>query len=491
VGRHARSGDAKSSRLSHDGPPPGRRGNLLLVVLLGVMIGCNPRPSAAQHAQVAQPPKPVPVKAFRIANPDLVLLVTGGTNGMLEVCNCTGTMPGGLARRSGLAISYRSAFGNLRLLDAGDSFWIDPNDLRNEYVLRGYQTIGYDAMVLGDQELAADPERLAKMLLQVRMTCLSSTVVPAWAAEAGGDSTASTSSSAGPAWAGKRAVTWQFPAGKVAVVSDATREAFMFLPDEHLAKLAFAKSEDLDARVSQLKKDGYVVILVAHLPGDAVEQLAAKTQADLVIRGHTARTEPKLLTIGGKPVIKAGGSEMVGAAALKIEGGKIADIDYRVEVVNEKWPMDQRLIQVYQAYAHLAMRKALDAERTKGLDYIPSGECGICHERQILFWQAGKHVKAYKTLQGVDRTGDPNCVACHTTGFGTQKGFYTLKATPKMAGVNCQSCHRFNVREHRTEGWKPPKIKEDICTTCHTPVTDPKFEYKKKLDLTRCPKLRR
>ncbi len=473
--------------------PAAARGALILLCLLAAALGCKPRPmlgrDGTSHAQVLSPPQAVPVKPFRIAQPDLVLLVTGGTNGMLEVCNCTGTMPGGLARRSGLVISYRAAFGKVLVVDSGDSFWIDPKDLRNQYVLRGYNTIGYDALVLGDQEWAVDPDLLARMLAEVSTPMLSTTVAPTPASSSSGEISTTSSTPPSP-WTARRVITWPLTGAKLALLSAATREAFMFMPDDHLAKLAFARADETEARIAQLKKDGHVVFLVAHLPGDQVEQLAARTAADLIIRGHTTRSEPALLDVNGKPVIKAGGSETVAAVAFKFDNGKIADIDYRVEIVNEKWPMDQRLIQVYQAYAHMAMRKALDAERTKGLNYIPSGECGICHERQFLFWQANRHSKAYKTLQANNRTGDPNCLACHTTGFGTEKGFYTLKATPKMAGVNCQDCHRFNVREHRTKGFVPPKMSADVCTTCHTPVTDPKFDYKKKHELVRCPKRR-
>ncbi len=469
--------------------PAATRGALVLLCLLAAALGCKPRPmlgrDGTSHGQVLNPPPPVAVKPFRIAQPDLVLLVTGGTNGMLEVCNCTGTMPGGLARRSGLVISYRTAFNKVLVIDSGDSFWIDPKDLRNEYVLRGYKTIGYDALVLGDQEWAVDPGRLARMLTNVPTPALSTTVAPA----SGGE--VSTTSSEPPApWTARRVLTWPLGGAKLDLLSAATREAFMFMPDDHLAKLAFAGADEMEARIAQLKKDGHVVFLVAHLPGDQIEKLASRTAADLIIRGHTTRSEGALMNVKGKPVIKAGGSETVAAVAFKFANGKIADIDYRVEVVNEKWPMDQRLIQVYQAYAHVAMQKALDAERTKGLNYIPSGECGICHERQFLFWQANRHSKAYKTLQVQKRTNDPNCLACHTTGFGTEKGFYTFKDTPKMAGVNCQDCHRFNVREHRTKGFVPPKMTADVCTSCHTPVTDPKFDYKKKHELARCPKRR-
>ena len=133
------------------------------------------------------------------------------------------------------------------------------------------------------------------------------------------------------------------------------------------------------------------------------------------------------------------------------------------------------MLEIYQAYARDALRSELDKKRKKGLDFVPSETCGQCHEKNLANWKKTKHARAYKTLQRVKRQGDPNCISCHTLGFGMEKGFYTPETTHKLGGVNCQNCHRFNVAEHQKKGFIRPKVTAETCETCHTPVTDPKF----------------
>jgi hypothetical protein len=418
------------------------------------------------HAR-ASGPEPVAVKPFRMARPDIVLLVTGGTNGMLELCNCPGPMPGGLARRSGLVRSYRAAFAHTFLLDTGDAFWVEPNDLRNDFLMTGYAQLGYDAVVLGDQEWAAGADRLAGLKAATGLTYLSTTV------------------SAGELDA-PRVVERQAGGAKLAVVCEVPRDAFRFVSPQRVAPLSFESPAQLAQRIGRLKQAGFVVVAVAHMDGELLPSAGAAA-ADLILRGHTTRSEPKLLRVAGKPVVKVGGSETVGVVAMKLRDGGIAELDYRLETVDASWPLDMRLIQTYQAYAHAAMRLALDAERKEGLDYLSSAECGRCHRRQHAAWRTGPHARAYQTLQRVGRSGDPNCLMCHTSGFGTRGGFYTLQKTPHLAGVNCQDCHRFNQPEHRRKGFQVPRATKDVCTTCHTPVTDPKFDYARRLPSVRCP----
>lgn len=436
------------------------------VLLLLAAAGCGPEGPHGSHGE-ATAPEPVRVRPFGIPDPDVVLLVTGGTNGMLEVCNCAGPMAGGLSRRSGLVRSYRAAFGNVLLIDTGDAFWIEPTDLRNEFLLKGYGQVGYDAIVPGDQEWAAGPKPLSEMLAGHGLTCLSTSVTgepvpvrPVVERPAGG--------------------------GKLAVVADVRRSAFRFVPEKNLAGVSVADPDVVAERVAKLKADGFVVVAVAHMEPEELESLAA-LPVDLILRGHTTRSEPELLTVAGKPVVKVGGSETLGAVALKIEGDRIAAVEYRLETVNTDWPLDKRLLQTYQAYAHAAMRKAMDAERKEGLGYVSTASCGACHAPQYKAWKTSRHAHAYETLKKAKRTDNPNCLACHTSGFGTKEGFFTIEKTPELAGVNCQDCHRFNSREHRRKGFRFPPVNNNVCTTCHTPVTDPKFDFRRKLPKVRCP----
>ena len=441
------------------------RREILAAALAGVLAGCdgwNGPPGPAPH-MIDGPLTPAKVKPFAMGIPDVVLLVTGGANGVMEVCNCSGPMLGGLARRSGLVRSYRAACKNVFLLDVGDVFWVEPEDIRNRYILRGYEQIGYDAVTLGDQEWAC-----ASLggFLPAAGAYLSSNVRPVEAALA------------------RRvvpSVTRRVGPVKLAVLSYVSPEAFRFTPDKTADRVAVAGLSALRRQSAKLKGDGYVVVIVAHVEGDQVRQVALAGGGDLVIRGHTTRCAEALSRHGATPVAKIGGGAYVGVLAMKVDpGGQIAAIEYRIEILGAHWPMDKRLIQTYQAYAHVAMRKALDAHAPAGLAYMPSADCGKCHKTQHAGWAAGHHARAYKTLQRVKRTGDPNCLTCHTTGFGLAKGFRTFATTPRLAGVNCQNCHRFSVTaDHKSERFKAtrPRVNEEVCTTCHTPITDPKARF--------------
>lgn len=399
-------------------------------------------------------------------DPDAVLVVTGSTHGMLEVCNCSGPMPGGLARRSGLVASYRHAFpGRTLLIDTGDVFWIEPDDVRNPYVVRGYRQMGYDVMVWGDQEWAASDERLLHAFPAEGQTQYLSTTVASTAGEL-------------PL---ARVVRREFGEARLAIVSDIRAEAFLFFDSQRYEQLSFTPREDLARLMRDLKADGCAVVAIVHGSEADLEKAAAEMPADLILRGHSQKSSETLRELSGTPVVQVGGSEHAGVVALKLSpAGEIQRVDYRLELIDDHWPLDKRMLEIYQAYAHHAMREALDAERKESFDMFPAEKCGLCHQYQYAVWKQSRHAHAYQTLQRVGRTGDPNCVGCHTLGFGMAGGFYTFETTPKFAGVNCQNCHRFGYLEHRREGFEAPKVTDDICTSCHTPVTDPSFGQHRK-----------
>lgn len=437
-------------------------GGLALGIFFG--WGCDPQSRPHPIRPAPSKPSPVSVPAFSRDAPDALLLLTGDTHGMMEVCNCSGPMPGGLARRSGLVLSYQAAYDNTLLLDTGDLFWIDPTDLRNVFVARGYADMGYDVVVPGDQEWAAPNGFLARAFPRGEMTYLSSTVGL---------------TEGQPPMPLTNVVKREFPGMKLAIVSRIRRESFLFFDKNRLADLMFTPVEELRQEVSALKAEGYAVVVVVHGDSQELQHATRELPADLFIRGHAQKAAEKLLRENSKPVVQTGGSEFVCVAALWSDGrGGIAHVDYRREMVDDRWPLDKRMLELYQAYAHQAMRQALDAEREKTIAFVPSRKCGQCHEKEYQHWKNSRHARAYVSLQEVGRTGDPNCVGCHTLGFGAEGGFYTISSTPRLAGVHCQSCHRFGLAEHkkaRMEKHPRKPISAETCKQCHTPVTDPHF----------------
>jgi hypothetical protein len=71
--------------------------------------------------------------------------------------------------------------------------------------------------------------------------------------------------------------------------------------------------------------------------------------------------------------------------------------------------------------------------------------CKNCHAAAVKVWENSKHAQAYDTLVKAKRPSnrefDPECIVCHTVGFGYDSGFTDAKKTPHLLNVGCESCH--------------------------------------------------
>jgi len=88
--------------------------------------------------------------------------------------------------------------------------------------------------------------------------------------------------------------------------------------------------------------------------------------------------------------------------------------------------------------------------------YIGSSKCKKCHIKQYKSWEQTKMAQSFEVLrsgqraeqkQGAgldpdkDYTADPECLRCHTTGYGKDGGFVDEATTPELVGVGCEICH--------------------------------------------------
>ena len=163
----------------------------------------------------------------------------------------------------------------------------------------------------------------------------------------------------------------------------------------------------------------------------------------------------------------------------------------------------------------------------QSFEYVGSASCKMCHNKaekgaQFSNWEATVHAKAFETLKSeksakiakengikVEAWEAPECLKCHTTGFG--KGGYEVKgetfwnpaaddkdgakAVKRMEGlqaVGCEACHGAGS-EYKSSKVKKSiiageikassvgllKINEGTCTKCHnenSPTHKP-FKY--------------
>lgn len=88
--------------------------------------------------------------------------------------------------------------------------------------------------------------------------------------------------------------------------------------------------------------------------------------------------------------------------------------------------------------------------------YVGNKKCKTCHIKEWKSWSATTMAQTFDTLKPGERaeakvaagldpdkdyTTDPECLACHTTGYGKEGGFVDIETTPDHVGVGCEMCH--------------------------------------------------
>ncbi len=436
-------------------------------VLLGVALllpACNESP--APRSDAPPPPAKAPaaantVKPFALGQPDVVLLVSGGTHGMLELCECPAASTGGLARRSSLAAAYRHAIPHTLMVDLGDALWVDPMHLRNRYVLRGYRQLPYDVLVLGDQEWAVPAAHMRDVFAPGELTYLSTTVR---SRDANDDPPLTP------------VVRREFGEARLAILSHLPREEFWFVNAQRVEQLDFTPPEDLARRIAALQAESIVVVLVHH-GTDATLKRATAMKPDLILRGHSARPGKPVREVEGVPVIDVGDWQVLAAIALRCENGKIADLELRWEPVDLRWAENPSMFRLYREYLAAEQWARSPEKLAKSIEYVGADRCASCHTAEHEHWKQSAHARAHAGLARIDRQDDRRCLRCHTTAFELPGGFASGGKTPHLANVTCQSCHLVNLDEAGRHGTVLP-VTEESCASCHTPLASPTFEYR-------------
>ena len=119
--------------------------------------------------------------------------------------------------------------------------------------------------------------------------------------------------------------------------------------------------------------------------------------------------------------------------------------------------------------------------------YVGPDECHICHAEQYESWRKTAHSRSYEVLAQERKQYVPECLRCHTTGFGEASGFVDAERTPRLAAVTCEACHgpgsrhveaQKNGQENDAEYGAvncPDCQHARICILCHRP---PRSELK-------------
>jgi len=125
-----------------------------------------------------------------------------------------------------------------------------------------------------------------------------------------------------------------------------------------------------------------------------------------------------------------------------------------VQLVDERIPQDPGIAALATAYRdkirHTGL--AIDDPATLREDMVPGVQphnnyagtqsCVQCHPSAAKAWLQSGHARAFATLVSFQADADPNCITCHTVGFGTTTGYRReAGVNSPLINVGCESCH--------------------------------------------------
>lgn len=88
-------------------------------------------------------------------------------------------------------------------------------------------------------------------------------------------------------------------------------------------------------------------------------------------------------------------------------------------------------------------RFASEARENDAADaYVGTDACVRCHAKQGTQWRTTRHSMATKELENIDRHFDPDCITCHSTGYGYPSGYRLIpEERHALRDVGCETCH--------------------------------------------------
>jgi len=104
------------------------------------------------------------------AETSLTIYYTASLNGNLDGCNCPMNPVAGLVKRAAFLRTLRSS-GSTLILDAGDVLDEYPDPDLAEHILEVYEELNYNAVAVGDQELANGAEALLEYRAYSPLIC--------------------------------------------------------------------------------------------------------------------------------------------------------------------------------------------------------------------------------------------------------------------------------------------------------------------------------
>ncbi|GAB4149173.1 MAG: hypothetical protein Tsb009_23330 [Planctomycetaceae bacterium] len=469
--------------------------------------------------------------------PAFALVLSGEQNGYLEPCGCTAeNQMGGMSHRADLFRIIREKGWPVTAFDLGGAIYRTrkQDEFKLKAILSGFQTLGYTAAALGTKEMEFARDTDFLLTLPNLSPDEEETKPPYVAANVNIEDF------------GPRKTQIVKVGGKIIGVTAVFGKKYQrkILPEGSTAKPEMTDPKtELKAALAELKKQKPdFLVLLSHASMEESREYA-KTfpdTFDVVLSADGPEDgipkpeligKTRLLNVGlkGKHVGVVGfypdekdEQKRLRFELVELDGKRFKDVESMRQLMREYQK------ELYGNHADI-FAEVKFGPHPSGSTYVGAKKCGECHTKAYAKWKTTKHAKAYdglllgredqrlKGIKPIKRDYDPECLACHVTGWDAEKflrydsGFQIKELAESagkpelyslLKGQQCENCHGPGS-QHTTleEAWKIDpkpelndrliKLRNDMkltvelakerrtCYKCHDLDNSPNFKFDK------------
>jgi len=438
--------------------------------------------------------------------PEVLLVFTGQQLGYLEPCGCAGlnNQKGGLSRRHTMLRQLRGDGWRVVPMDLGGQirYFGTQAEMKYGYTLESLVELGYRAVGLGAEDLRQPAEQIFLV-----------------ASELSTEQNPFVASNVGVLDFGLE----EFPAYRIVEEGGRRIGIAAILGKRQQAEIRSGgivfrdPAEALAEVLPQLREKADFVVLLSYAEKDeSAELLKQFPEFDLVVTAGGAKdppSQPTYLEGSTTPIVEVGKKGMYAVA--------VGLYDEPDQMRYQRVPLDGRfddspeMLEMMVRYQDELKQRGLAGLGLKPQPHPSAGKfagtetCAQCHTKAHEVWEQTPHAHATQTLIDLDppRHHDPECLACHVTGWEPQRyfpfisGYLNLEKSAHLRANGCENCHGPAAKhaaaqlgeielseEEATEVLrrlrlpleKPEKgisVAEANCRACHDEDNSPDFNF--------------